>query len=396
MFTVFSFWKSFTREALDSCREDILKHNARSLLIISMVASILIVLFSFFPLLVEKQVDKLLIYLCAAVVELLVFLYANYLCRHKKYRAHLINAGFLVFYICLMGFGIYIGVIKRPQNHAAVFLVFFVCGQIIFVLSPLWNLILNVVTVALFSVLVIAIKPAVIWQSDVVNVIIAALTGIVFTRYMSQTVIREMLATRRLEIERNRFREESIRDELTGLSNRRDYLHAVDFYISVCQHVHQTVCVIMMDVDYFKMYNDFYGHAKGDVVLQSIGKTLQILMEEERVFAARVGGEEFIILWTENRIAEVERVAVKLRQMSIDLQIPHEKSSAAPCVTASLGLYILRGGSTDTTEDLYKNADAALYEAKKRGRNCIMLRDSADNTLRMVEPVPPEKNVGRR
>jgi len=396
MFSFFSFWRSFTKDALESCREDILKHNAQSLMIISIVAGIMIGIFSFFPLVVEKQADKLVVYICAAAFEFLVFLYTGYVCKHEKYTSFLINAGFLVSFITLMAFGIYLGIIKRPEQHASVFFVFFVCAQIVFVSGFLWSLLLNIVTVLVFSILAIVFKPFEIWASDVANVIITALAGMIFTRYMSYTVIREMLATRRLEIERNRFREESIKDELTGLSNRRDYLHAVDFYISVCQHVHQSVCAIMMDVDYFKKYNDHYGHPKGDIVLQSIGKVLQTLIEEERVFAARVGGEEFIILWTENRMAEAERVAVKLRQMIIDLQIPHVKSSVAPYITASLGMYILRGGTTDTTEALYNNADMALYEAKKRGRNCIWLRDSADKILRPVELLPPEKNLGRR
>jgi diguanylate cyclase (GGDEF)-like protein len=123
---------------------------------------------------------------------------------------------------------------------------------------------------------------------------------------------------------------------------------------------------------------------------------LQSLITEERIFAARVGGEEFIVLWTENRISEAERVALKLRQKIIDLRIPHEKSAVAPYVTASLGMYILRGGSADSIDDLYNNADAALYEAKSRGRNCIMLRDSADKTIRQVGLLPLEKNLGRR
>jgi diguanylate cyclase (GGDEF)-like protein len=127
-----------------------------------------------------------------------------------------------------------------------------------------------------------------------------------------------------------------------------------------------------------------------------LGKVLQSLIDEEHVFAARVGGEEFIVLWIENRIAEAERVVLKLRQKIIDLQIPHEKSSVAPYVTASLGMYILRGGSSDSIDDFYNNADAALYEAKSRGRNRIMLMDSTDKTMRPVELLPSEKNLGRR
>jgi diguanylate cyclase (GGDEF)-like protein len=250
--------------------------------------------------------------------------------------------------------------------------------------------------VGVFSFLSASIKPAVIWRADMINVSAADLVGMILSWYLSHVIIKVMISSRRCEQERNRFREESIRDELTGLSNRRNYLNSVNFYISVCRHVHQTVCAIMMDVDYFKNYNDYYGHQKGDLVLKSIGEVLRRLSVEEHTFAARVGGEEFITLWTENRVAEAERVAVKLRQMIIDLQIPHERSGAAPCVTASIGLYILRGGSADSPEELYNHADQALYEAKKNGRNCIMCMNSEDKILRPVEILPPEKNIGRR
>jgi diguanylate cyclase (GGDEF)-like protein len=199
-------------------------------------------------------------------------------------------------------------------------------------------------------------------------------------------MIREMLTAKKLEVERNRFKEQSIKDELTGLSNRRDFLSSVNFYISVCRQVSQTVCVIMMDVDHFKKYNDFYGHAQGDIVLKMIGNVLETLVEEHSIFAARVGGEEFIILWTENRLSEAEQLALKLRQMINDMKIPHIKSDTAPHITASYGLYFLRGGSMDTAEELYRKADRALYEAKRQGRNQIILLDSDDQSeFRSVE-----------
>jgi diguanylate cyclase (GGDEF)-like protein len=308
-------------------------------------------------------------------------------------------AGFLIFYICIMGFGIYIDVIQWPEQRSVLLHILLVCCQILFVFNPLGILALNILTVAVYAFFVIINKPVTVWQYDLINACIASLVGMLFVWYISHVITREILTTRRLEIERNSFREESIRDELTGLSNRRDYLHGVNFYINVCRHVHQTVCVIMMDVDFFKNYNDFYGHQKGDMVLQSIGRVLRQLMSEEHVYAARVGGEEFIILWTENRIAEAERVAMKLRQMIIGLGIPHVKSDVAPYVTASFGLYILRGGSTDSIEDLYNHADTALYKAKNSGRNCIVLLDSADKVMRQVEvPLPenPPRWQGRR
>jgi diguanylate cyclase (GGDEF)-like protein len=149
----------------------------------------------------------------------------------------------------------------------------------------------------------------------------------------------------------------------------------------------------MMDVDFFKNYNDLYGHTKGDIVLQSIGMALKELSDEYRLYVARVGGEEFIVMWTENRMLEAERMALKIRKKIIDLQIPHDKSYVAPYITASLGLYFMRGGSMDSTKELYNYADIALYCAKKAGRNCIMLLDSDGHNCRPVELRSPDELV---
>ncbi|MDR0378010.1 MAG: GGDEF domain-containing protein [Spirochaetaceae bacterium] len=391
-----AFLSPFPKAALKNCQSDILDHNLRSLFIISLLTAALAAFFSFFPLVIENQPDTGAAYLITAAAEFLTAWYASYLFKHRKHTPYLINAGFLLFYGSLIAIGIFLGIIKQSYEHISVILVFFVSVQILFVIDFPRSLILNLATMLVFSGLFAAVEPFNLWIFDLLRIGVVGLAGMVVTRYMYYTFIMGMLATRRLEVERNRFREESIKDELTGLSNRRDYHRAVNFYGSVCRHVHQTVCTIMMDVDFFKSYNDYYGHLKGDMVLQAIGRELKSLIEEEHVFAARVGGEEFMVLWTENRIAEAERVAIKLRQKIVDLRIPHERSVAAPYVTASLGLYILRGGSAGSAEDFYSNADAALYAAKRRGRNCIMLKDSMDQSLRLVEPLPPEKNVGRR
>jgi diguanylate cyclase (GGDEF)-like protein len=396
IFSLFYKKYAFTKDALKSCREDILQHNGRSLLLISFLSFVFIGICSPIPILYEKRMDIFIVYLCAAAIELLVAVFMGYICKSGRFSRALVIAGFLVFYICIMGFGVYIDTIQWPEQRSAIVLIVLICCQILFVFNPLGLLGLNLMTLGVYISLVIINKPSPFWRYDTINAGIASLTGMLFAWYMSHVIIREILTTRRLEIERNSFREESIRDELTGLSNRRDYLHGVNFYINVCRHVHQTVCVIMMDVDFFKHYNDSYGHQKGDLVLQSIGEVLRQLMSEEHVYAARVGGEEFIILWTENRIAEAERVAVKLRQMIIDLKIPHEKSNIAPYVTASFGLYILRGGSMDSVEDLYNNADTALYKAKNSGRNCIILLDSADKVMRPVGAASAEETSNRR
>ncbi|GHU81479.1 hypothetical protein FACS189468_4210 [Spirochaetia bacterium] len=378
-------WRYFNlpRESVEGCFSPILQYNARSLMISSLAAACLVLLASFYPLLIEKELSKFIVYMITAIIELGVYFYTLWM-ETGELKDGPFSAGFLVFFSCIIFFGIYIGILTRPGEAAVNFMVFLICSQIVFVMPPLRELAINVTAVAVFSYLAIRNKPEAIWQMDMLNAVLASLAGMILSWQLSHVVIKEMLTAQRFEAERNRFEEESIRDDLTGLSNRRDLFLKMNFFITACQHVRQTVCVIMMDVDHFKLYNDFYGHLKGDQVLRAMGGVLSRLMVEEKVFAARAGGEEFIILWAENRLSEAQRLALRLRQRIIDLQIPHETSPVAPYITVSFGLYFLRGGSEDTAEELYERADRALYEAKRQGRDRIILFDSEEKIFRQV------------
>jgi diguanylate cyclase (GGDEF)-like protein len=398
MLPLFSFLHhySFSREALEDCRENILKSNIRSLMVISMLTGILLVTFAVVHFAINKEKDGFASLLASSLLEFLIFIYANHLIRTEKYAARFFYSGFVFFILTALLFGIYTDVVIRREESSANFMVLLLCFQTVFHIRALYKLLLIIGMACVFSASVIMLKPPEFWYTDVLEMITAVLVSAVLSWYMSYATIKEMLVTGKLLKDRDRFREESVRDELTGLANRREYQNAVRFYVNANHRVRQTVCAIMLDVDFFKNYNDYYGHQKGDEVLKAIGGVLKRVIKEEKVFAARVGGEEFIVLWTENRTAEAERVAIKLLNMIVDLRIPHARSSAAPYVTASFGLYILRGGSSDTEEDLYREADYALYEAKAWGRNCIMLRDSADMRVKKVEVVSQEKNLGRR
>jgi diguanylate cyclase (GGDEF)-like protein len=383
-------YHNFTKEAVENCRQSLLRHNITSLSIASLVAAFLMVLLAFYPR-ESRDGDTSGYYYTAAVVEIIVFILSRFLQKRKNVAKTQVFAVFLLFFIDTLSFSIFVSVIDSPIQIAIRLLIFFMSFQALFVTNAVYNLIMNISIIVPFAFFESSIKPLPYWEFDVVNLAAVAITCMVFTWYISHVVIKETILRQNIEEDRDRFHEESIRDQLTGLNNRRSFEQSVSFYISVCAHVHQTVCVIMMDVDFFKKYNDFYGHPKGDAVLQSIAACLKRLEEEEHVFAARVGGEEFIVIWTENRVPEAERVALKLRLMIHDLQIPHEKSTVAPFVTASIGLYIMRGGAEDTATELYQNVDTALYEAKENGRDCIFLLDSAASEARPVAIRPPEQ-----
>jgi diguanylate cyclase (GGDEF)-like protein len=372
---------SFEPDAVRSCFPQIRLHNLHILRVASLIAVIFPILFIFYPLLIKKNISEVFVFIIIVIIEYGVFSYANYQ-RKKPYPVKdYVFFAYCFYFFSMLFFGVYIEFAFSSIIPSLNFYLFLLFSQILFIFDPILNLFVHLTVLIFFCILSLKYNLLDILKQNIVSGIIAGVVGMVFSWYASYIMIREMITAKKLEEERGRFKEQSIKDELTGLSNRRDFLNSVKFYIAVCQHVHQTVCVIMMDVDHFKKYNDFYGHAQGDLVLKMMGKVLSKFVQEESVFAARIGGEEFIILWTENRLSEAEYLALKLKQAINDLQIPHAKSDVAPHVTASYGLYFLRGGSMDTADELYEKADRASYEAKSQGRNRIILLDSDEPSV---------------
>jgi diguanylate cyclase (GGDEF)-like protein len=124
-----------------------------------------------------------------------------------------------------------------------------------------------------------------------------------------------------------------------------------------------------MDIDFFKNYNDHYGHSQGDECLRSIGKVLNSLSDSMGVYAARVGGEEFALIWHEKETMHIDDTVSRIQQMINELNIPHEKSKVSSHITVSIGIHTIRCGTSNDGHSLYENADKALYEAKRSGRN---------------------------
>jgi diguanylate cyclase (GGDEF)-like protein len=380
-------WYTFSQADADECQRDLVRHNAESLCLANVTAGLAIIALFFHP---GNGSGPYPLSLIIAAMEFIICAIVTVSRKRSLLRAGFVNAMVVVSFVLVLIHSCYTLMIGHAWMTANRFLIFFVAFQIIFVYDFIVVILANVFLAVFFwffarqHINFVEYLPFEISNVGYVCAVAAAFTWVSNHRLISEMVVR------------NRYHKESVRDQLTGLGNRRDFEQSVGFYTSVCRRIHQTVCVIMVDVDFFKRYNDTYLHIKGDEVLKAIGQVLKKLSESEHVFAARVGGEEFIVLWTENRIAEARRVARKLRQSVIDLNIPHETSPVAPYVTVSIGLYVMRGGAQDTPEELYKNVDMALYRAKEQGRDRIVLYDSGDGSFREVIPLPSELNVGRR
>lgn len=162
-------------------------------------------------------------------------------------------------------------------------------------------------------------------------------------------------------------------DALTGLANRRyfDELKEVEFRRAIR---HQTpLSVLMCDVDFFKNYNDTYGHMQGDECLKQIADTLRDVFSRSGEVTARVGGEEFVVMLPNVGARQAYEAAQRLRASLAERELPHSGSQVSPFVTLSIGVAELDPQAMDHFDRLLQRADQALYRAKHQGRNCIAL-----------------------
>jgi len=167
------------------------------------------------------------------------------------------------------------------------------------------------------------------------------------------------------------IQEISIHDELTKLFNRRHFNNILPTEINRTKRDKRTLSFMMLDVDYFKAYNDTYGHQEGDNVLFKIAEVLESFCKRAGDFAFRLGGEEFGILFSEQTKKESEPFANIIRKAIENLKIPHSQSAAAKVVTVSAGLLTISPDETLTEDEIYKRADILLYKAKEAGRNRV-------------------------
>lgn len=171
-----------------------------------------------------------------------------------------------------------------------------------------------------------------------------------------------------LEAARNELREMSIKDELTGLYNRR-YFNEIFFLVSKRSSRLGDVCAaLMIDIDFFKKYNDRYGHLAGDDVLKQFSSILTASIRRETDFVFRYGGEEFIIILTRTNRRTAEEIAGKVFRNLKGAHIEHADSSTG-LLTASIGIAINDPEEVSTEIELVKQSDRALYHAKRAGRN---------------------------
>lgn len=175
-----------------------------------------------------------------------------------------------------------------------------------------------------------------------------------------------------LEIERNIAQFNSITDSLTGLANRGYFDEALKNEFSRLMRTEGILSLIMLDIDYFKKFNDSYGHLAGDQCLQTIATTLKTIARRGSDIVARYGGEEFIVILPDTDENGAKSRGEEIRKAIEALAIPHIVSNVSKYVTISGGIVTVYPADFESPEEVLKLVDDALYSAKAKGRNrCV-------------------------
>lgn len=185
------------------------------------------------------------------------------------------------------------------------------------------------------------------------------------------------IINRELAIANMQLKKLTLMDELTELPNRRSFREFVDKTFQM----HSTVSVIMIDIDYFKQYNDSYGHDAGDAALTTVAKQIGSIVENTYQIAVRWGGEEFIYAAFNITKENIIEIANALRLRILNLKIPNRSSLACPYITISLGICTGTVANIKNFDSIIKIADQALYQAKNNGRNRVTILDYEEETL---------------
>lgn len=181
------------------------------------------------------------------------------------------------------------------------------------------------------------------------------------------------IATKKLKRVNKKLENVSYTDSLTSLHNRRYFNFIYDRELKRARRAKNYITFMMLDIDFFKQYNDFYGHIEGDVALQAIANVLKESLRRPSDFVFRIGGEEFAVLLVDTDELNSARLANDICKAVEASQIEHQKSDISDYVTVSIGVVCCIADEALDDEVLISRADKMLYNAKHSGRNCYLI-----------------------
>lgn len=195
----------------------------------------------------------------------------------------------------------------------------------------------------------------------------------------------------RVQRQRSELTKLSLTDELSGIGNRRAFEEKLQQAWRRSQRHQQNIALILVDIDHFKQFNDIYGHQHGDTVIRLVGDALSGCVQRQDEYAFRYGGEEFVLLCYIRNEHDLKALDQHIKDSIKRLNIRHQGAISSEHLTVSFGIAWLKETGSwlqkISTDDWFRAADTALYEAKDAGRNCCRCTLIDENTDIKASPV---------
>lgn len=251
------------------------------------------------------------------------------------------------------------GTLYSKEMYAVTFFIFLIFIPGLYVNRPNYCITTIVLSAIIFCLMSIYFKTdSYIITVDIINTSFAVFVSIIFNLYSVTMQLQNIQSSTNLK-------RLSVTDDLTKLPNRRSFNNRIDSYFT---KNYRDVVLFMIDVDFFKKYNDTYGHLKGDECLSRIGYSLNKIAKQYNIFVARYGGEEFVAVGTTSDIVVIKEIAKEFLK-SVEEQCIVNERSIYQYVTLSLGYASYVESNAKDYMQLINFADEALYQAKRNGRN---------------------------
>lgn len=187
-------------------------------------------------------------------------------------------------------------------------------------------------------------------------------------------------ASKKLQLANKRLETASVTDALTELFNRRYFNLVYNRELTRAIRERQSLVFMMIDIDFFKGYNDHYGHLQGDAALKEVARVMKETLKRPGDYLFRLGGEEFGVLIVNIEEEMAYQMAEKLRRNVEALKIEHKKSKTGKYITVSAGVAVFRPDTNTDPESLIHAADTNLYRAKSEGRNQVIITEEKEKS----------------
>ena len=253
---------SYGRERYLDCMGRVFMRNLDSLRQVNTIAAALAGCYAIVPMVAQGNFGKSGVYLAAAIIALALSLFTNYKMQGALVSNRLIYVLTTLYYTNIILFGIYLGVWADPSHFAVTFMCILICALALLVNPPQFNLCLTLTAMGIFIASTILFKDNTLWLTDICNVIFAGFIGLFLNWQVTKLRLGLELSANMLEDERNQYFDQSTVDELTKLKNRRDFMQTFQRYMSNYRNTDDWLCIAIADIDYFKNFNDHYGHPR--------------------------------------------------------------------------------------------------------------------------------------